>query len=86
VLRNICAHFGYLFQREFSVRPRLFREFGWPLNSNGSLFALCLVIRRLSEKQKWQEFIGSIDEKSKNDHSFVLLDYGFPDDWKGYLA
>jgi abortive infection bacteriophage resistance protein len=81
VLRNICAHYGYLYQREFSVRPRLFREFGWGPNINGSLFAMCLVLKYLSEKHSWEKFIKPFQE-----HTIVpLVNYGFPANWKRYL-
>jgi abortive infection bacteriophage resistance protein len=85
VLRNICAHYGYLFKREFSVRPKLFREFGWDQNKNGSLFAMCLVLRRLSDQMDWSKFIRSLQEREKNLGKFSLKDYGFPTDWQRYL-
>lgn len=85
VLRNICAHYGYLYQREFSVRPRLYRDFGWDPNNNGSVFAMCLVLKHLSEKEDWTYFSKKIQEKIADHQKFSLTNYGFPDDWARYL-
>lgn len=85
VLRNICAHYGYLFRREFSVRPKLYREFGWDTNNNGSLFAMCLVLRRLSKQQDWVAFSKALSDKAAVLGRLSLEDYGFPSDWQRYL-
>ncbi len=86
VLRNICAHYGYLYQREYSVRPKLFHEFGWNVNQNDTLFALCLVLQRLSQKNDWIIFCQSLDTRTNTSQSFSLSDYGFPVNWLEYLA
>ncbi len=86
VLRNICAHYGYLFRREFSVRPRLFREFGWDTSNNGSLFAINFVLRRLSEKSSWTDYTSLLYERASELKRFSLADYGFPADWRRYLT
>ena len=85
VLRNICAHYGYLYQREYSVRPKLFKEFNWDTEKNTDLFALCLVLKKLSEEIKWKEFTNFICEREKNISSFQVKDYGFPENWEEFL-
>ena len=86
ILRNICAHYGYLFRREYPLRPKLAKSFGWDLSKNNKLFAMFLVMRRLSERSVWHEFIQAVDEKEKTTSLFHLSDYGFPNDWRSYLS
>lgn len=86
VLRNICAHYGYLYRREYPLRPKMATEFGWDSSKNNRLFATFLVMHRLSEKAPWNEFIQEIGDREKTGSFFHLRDYGFPDDWRSYLA
>jgi abortive infection bacteriophage resistance protein len=85
VLRNICAHYGYLFRREYALRPKLFREFRWDPADNGHLFAFCLVLKYLSEKADWERFVKSLEAKTRTMVQFSLMDYGFPKNWHSYL-
>lgn len=85
VLRNICAHYGYLYRRDFALKPKITKRMNWP-QQNGSLFALCLVMRELSDKARWQEFLTAVDQKLAATPSFSLADYGFPADWRQRLA
>lgn len=85
VLRNICAHYGYLYRREYTVRPKIAREFGWDEKRNNELFALILIMRRLCEEKSWERFSNELENRTKKIESFNLLDYGFPGDWKLFL-
>jgi abortive infection bacteriophage resistance protein len=81
VFRNTCAHYGYLYHREYPLRPIMAKSFGWDVAKNNNLFALFLVMRRLSDGMLWHEFIQKISEKETTAPSFHLKDYGFPLDW-----
>lgn len=85
VFRNICAHYGFLYKRELAVSPRLFKDFAWDIQQNKSVFALSLVIKKISESSLWREFIIAIDDKEHKSSSFHLSDYGFPRNWRKYL-
>lgn len=85
VLRNICAHYGYLYGREYTLRPKLLKEFNWDPTKNYHLFALCLIMRKLSNKIDWQNFIYTIVERLRTNQSFQLQSYGFPENWEVYL-
>ena len=85
VLRNVCAHYGYLYGREYTLRPKLLREFNWDPTKNNHLFAMCLVMRRLSPRTTWDNFINTVGEREKSNPSFQLIDYGFPENWGLYL-
>ncbi|HAF61491.1 MAG TPA: hypothetical protein DCK95_04115 [Anaerolineaceae bacterium] len=85
VQRNICAHYGYLFRREYPIRPIMAKSFDWDSSQNNHLFAQLLVMRRLSDRRLWQNFIYLISDREKREQSFKLQDYGFPSDWRSYL-
>lgn len=85
VLRNICAHFGYLHERKLTKKPEMsksMKAFGVP---NDTLFSLCLVTKELTDKQHWQDFVSSIAVKVDTTPSFVLAEYGFPINGLDYL-
>ncbi len=86
VLRNICAHYGYLFERRFSLRPRLMKEFGWDRAKNDRLFAQMLTIKKLTSSEDWNPFIRDIQQIDDRRASFSLEPYGFPSNWKDYLT
>jgi len=86
VLRNTCAHYGYLYRREYPLRPIIAKSFSWDPAKDNRLFAMFLVMSRLSDETLWQEFIQIIDEKEKTTQYFHLKDYGFPDNWRSYLT
>jgi abortive infection bacteriophage resistance protein len=85
IMRNICAHYGYLYHREYPVRPIIAKSFKWDATKDNRLFAVFLVMRRLSETSTWQQFTQSIETRVKSSSSLSLWDYGFSDKWRDYL-
>jgi abortive infection bacteriophage resistance protein len=85
IQRNICAHYGYLFRREYPIRPIIAKSFIWDSTQDNKLFAQFLVMRRLSDRKLWQNFICTISDREKKRRNFRLQDYGFPSDWRSYL-
>lgn len=85
IQRNICAHYGYLFRREYPIRPIIERSTNWDPTQDNKLFALFLAIKRLSNPILWYEFIKTISDYKKTSPFFCLSDYGFPSDWQAYL-
>lgn len=85
VLRNICAHYGYLYRREHSLKPRLLKEYKGIIHENNTLFTLCLILKKLSDKENWKMFIIEVANKEINCDSFNLCDYGFLPEWQNIL-
>jgi abortive infection bacteriophage resistance protein len=81
VLRNICAHYGYLFRRKFTPRPALDQELKFQKFDPTSLFCLCQVISKLSKVEDYQKFISQFRMKLDETPTFKLKDYGFPPTW-----
>lgn len=81
IMRNICAHYGYLFRRTFSIAIDGGSIFDWNEQENRTLFSILQVTRRLSSPAVWNPFINLIIERAVQRDSFVLKDYGFPANW-----
>jgi abortive infection bacteriophage resistance protein len=78
VLRNTCAHYGYLYRREYPLRPIMAKSIGWDSSKNNRLFAIFLVMRRLSERTICHEIIQILDEKNRHHSLFLKI----IDSWK----
>ncbi len=86
VLRNICAHFGYLYKRKHNPKLRLMPDFNWDKNKNDELFAYVLILCRLSNNKIRDKFINNLTEKTSMVTCFSLKDYGFPSNWQEYFS
>lgn len=85
-LRNICAHYGRLYNREFSISPKLFKEDKKNILREKTLYQMIVVIYRiLKNTDEGDEFFDGLsklfDEYDELD--FTLI--GFPEDWSTYL-
>jgi abortive infection bacteriophage resistance protein len=86
VLRNICAHSGYLFRREIPKSPKKFLDTDWGLPKNSKkLFSYLYVIKRLSIPEDWQIFRINLIEYVSSHQFFSVHDYGFPLNWEDIL-
>ena len=85
VIRNICAHYGYLYKRVYPLRPKIEKSTGWDPNKNDELFSMFLVLHRLSTQSSFQEILLSLQEAESARPDFRLKDYGFPSNWLKYL-
>jgi abortive infection bacteriophage resistance protein len=86
VLRNICAHFGYLYKRKHNPRPRLMPDFKWDKDKNDELFSYVLILHRISENTIREKFINNLSKRTSQNPSFSLDNYGFPTDWQDFLT
>lgn len=87
VLRNICAHSGYIFRREIPTVPKRFPNMHWGLSVNSKkLFVFLYVIKRLSTFGDWQAFLANIKDYDDQHGCFTSNDYGFPGNWREILT
>lgn len=83
-LRNICAHYGRIYNRNLNGVPKLHREHS---NINRSkVFAALIVIKRLMyDKSKWEMFVINLMALLE-EYTVVNLKFlGFPDNWEEIL-
>jgi len=87
VLRNICAHSGYLFRREIPTVPKRFPNMNWkPSENSKKLFVFLYVIKRLSIIEDWQDFLANLIDHEQKYSCFNSNDYGFPENWREILV
>ena len=90
-LRNICAHYGRLYNRPLKQAPHLYREHKmYRSNDRNKLFPVLLVIKRMlncdGEDERWLEFLEQLETLLKRYRSVVRLSYiGFPTQWQEVL-
>lgn len=83
VLRNICAHYGYLFHRKYTNRPKLGNYFNpWKKTDNQTLMAQMLVLRKLCKASDFEKTILQLENVFSNNQVITTIDYGLPNDWK----
>lgn len=93
VLRNIVAHRGRLYNRSFTIKPRLDKKDKNLLlvNSSGNivldkLFSQVLALQNLCPKKNmWLDFCYDLFVLIETYPRVNIKAYGFPDDWKEKL-
>ena len=83
-LRNICAHYGRIYNMPLKQTPQLYTEY--KQYQSNRLFSVLLVIKRMTEScDAWSKFQKAI-EALMNEHSEVQLPFiGFPIEWEQVL-
>lgn len=85
-VRNVCAHYGRLYNKKLTFKPRLFRE-ELKQFDNQLTFAAIYIIQRLLTKIEGNRFITDLEA--------LILEYednidfshiGFPPNWKELLT
>lgn len=85
-VRNICAHYGRIYNTKLTKMPMLYTTDTAKGVTNQRIFGvLCCMRRLLSENKSWKDFVDKI-EQLFSDHTHVILDtMGFTEDWKEIL-
>ena len=86
-IRNICAHYGRLYNATFPKTPTLYKQYSKQNIGNRRIYATLICIKHLSPNDRhWNEFIETISlliEKYSN----INIEYmGFPENWKEILS
>lgn len=81
-VRNICAHFGRLYNKNLTTKPRLFKE-DYRDFSNNKVFAPIFIMRRLiSSPDDWRSFLTKLDALIEQNMDVIELScIGFPVNW-----
>ncbi|MFU8692702.1 Abi family protein (plasmid) [Rossellomorea sp. FS2] len=84
-IRNVCAHYGRLYNKPLTFKPLLFKEDSRQF-SNQQIYAAIYIITRLLSKVEGDRFIRDLDaliSAYEEDISFDAI--GFPSNWKYFL-
>lgn len=83
VMRNICAHYGYLYRREFPVPISLGRDTEVFPSQERTLFSIFYSLKKLSKPDQWELFRKKIFERFSEDQ--FATDYLFPNNWRSLV-
>ena len=85
-VRNICAHYGRLYNTKLSKTPQLYREYIEDEISNSRIFAILLTLKHiLPNDRHWHDFVQTIELLIEKYPSVKLHLIGFPQNWQEYL-
>lgn len=86
-VRNICAHYGRLYNAKLSKTPILYREYTQSGIGNNRIFGVLLCLKQLLKNDThWKFFVDNIEILFEK-YEYVRIDtMGFPDNWKSLLS
>lgn len=85
-VRNVCAHYGRLYNKKLTFKPRLFKE-EMKQFDNGFAFAAIYIIQRLLTKDEGQRFITDLQALIlEYEDSLEFSHIGFPTNWDELLS
>lgn len=84
-VRNICAHYGRLYNIKLAIKPELYKEY--PKEYNYRIFGVLLTLKYIvSNKSLWQCFMTDLCALFNQYQEYVAFEaIGFPEDWEDYL-
>ena len=85
-IRNICAHYGRLYNAKFSKKPRLYKQYSDVGIRNDRLMGTLVCMKHIwTGTMSWQDFVESIEKLFKKYPDTEILRMGFPENWKSVL-
>ena len=85
-VRNICAHYGRLYNAVLVKRPMLYSQDTMENADNSHIFTTLLCIKRLvPNDEHWEKFIKQISELLEKYPCVNIKRMEFPDDWMARL-
>lgn len=85
-IRNRCAHYGRLYNKNLTVTPKLFRSDRKKGIKNNTIFANIYIIGRLSrDKSEWNHFVTKLSALIEEYDVVDLKHLGFPEEWETIL-
>ena len=86
-LRNVCAHYSRLYNRDFNNIPKLHEKDDKYIPDDKKLFASIYIMKRFNpERKTWESFLLNLQALILQYEDAVKLDLiGFPEDWERIL-
>ena len=85
-VRNICAHYGRLYNAKLSKTPQLYKQYTKNGIINSRIFATLLTLKHiLPNDRHWHDFVHTIELLVEKYPSVKLDLIGFPQNWQEYL-
>lgn len=85
-VRNICAHYGRLYNAKLSKTPILYREYSEAGIGNNRIFGVLLCMRMLLKGDlHWNMLVDQIEMLFDKYEKVDIKTMGFPEEWKRLL-
>lgn len=85
-VRNICAHYGRLYNAKLSKTPMLYKEYSEKGIGNNRIFGVLLCMKQLlSDDVHWNLFVQDIETLIDKYDGVDIKTMGFPATWKKLL-
>ena len=85
-VRNMCAHYGRLYNAKLSKTPILYKEYTQAGIGNNRIFGLLLCIRILLNKDfHWNMYVDNIGLLFDKYENIDIKTMGFPENWNELL-
>ncbi len=85
-IRNICAHYGRLYNAKMSKTPSLYKEYTQAGIGNNRVFSVLLCLKHLLVNDRhWNLFVDKIEMLFDKYESVDIKTMGFPKNWKELL-
>lgn len=85
-VRNICAHYGRLYNAKLSKTPSLYKEYRTMGIGNNRIFGILICLKHLLKNDKqWNLFVDKIEMLFEKYEHVDIRSMGFPVEWKAVL-
>lgn len=85
-VRNICAHYGRLYNAKLSKTPRMYNQYRKAGIGNNRIFGVLLCMMQLLKEDKhWKLFIDELELLIDKYEGIDIKTMGFPENWKELL-
>ena len=85
-VRNICAHYGRLYNAKLSKTPMLYKEYTRVGIRNNRIYGVLLCMKCLLKNDShWNFFVDNIEMLFDKYESVKIDTMGFPKEWKELL-
>ena len=86
-VRNLCAHYGRLYNAKLSKTPKLYKQYTDAGIGNIRIFGVLICLFHLiPHDAHWEEFVDQLEELIQKYSSVNISTMGFPVNWKEYLS
>ena len=85
-VRNLCAHYGRLYNAKLTKTPKLYTAYRQQGISNQRIFGvLCCIKHLIPNDRHWTEFVETIELLFEKYPCVIATTMGFPESWKNIL-
>ena len=86
-VRNLCAHYGRLYNAKLSKTPMLYKQYDEAGIGNIRIFGVLICLFHLiPHDAHWEEFVDQLEALIQKYPSVNTSTMGFPKNWKDYLS